>query len=280
MAVRDECRAGLKRYADEVEGQSGDSAFFSMIAAGNYLRAETRDYVPKLIAAALVAKEPEKYGLKVKYLPEFTYDSVQVSPSTPLAAIAKAASASLADIQDLNPAILRGVTPPDQRFMVRVPKGHGDGFDSSYAQLPASERAAFTKASVKKGETMETLAERAGVSVRSLAWYNRSLKPTKRGRLPQGQVVLLPSSSVVAGALDIPDPSVEKWGRSTRGSTVTHVVTKGETLGSISKRYGTSVTSLMHLNGMSGTRLIPGQVLIVKTGHRSQGSHRKSKAAT
>jgi membrane-bound lytic murein transglycosylase D len=270
---------GLKRYADEVEGESGDSAFFSMAAAGNYLRAETRDYVPKLIAAALVAKEPEKYGLKVNYLPEFTYDSVQVGPATPLVAVAKAANASLADIQDLNPEVLRGMTPPDQRFMIRVPKGHGEGFDSAYAQLASTDRAAFTRSSVKKGETLASIAERAGVSPRSLTWYNRNLKPTKRGRLPQGQLVLLPSSAVVAGALDIPDPSVEKWGSSKRGSTTTHVVVKGETLGGIALRYGTSVTGIMRLNGMSGNRLIPGQVLIVKTGPRARSSRKRNKAA-
>jgi membrane-bound lytic murein transglycosylase D len=268
---------GLKRYADEVEGESGDSAFFSMAAAGNYLRAETRDYVPKLIAAALVAKEPGKYGLKVNYLPEYSYDSVQVGAATPLAAIAKAADASLAEIQDLNPEVLRGMTPPDQRFTARVPKGHAEGFDSAFAQLASTERSAFTKSSVKKGETMSTIAQRAGVSVRSLTWYNRSLKPTKRGRLPLGEPVLLPSSAVVAGALDIPDPSVEKWGSSKRGSTTTHVVVKGESLGKIALRYGTTVTGLMRLNGMSGSRLIPGQVLIVKTGTRTK--HRKSKAA-
>ena len=268
---------GLKRYADEVEGESGDSAFFSMAAAGNYLRAETRDYVPKLIAAALVAKEPEKYGLKVSYLPELVYDSVEVGPATPLAAIAKAASASLADIQDLNPEVLRGMTPPDQRFMIRVPKGHAEGFDSAYAQLAPGDRAAFTRSSVKKGETITSIAQRAGVSVRSLTWYNRNLKPTRRGHLPQGQIVLLPSSAVVAGALDIPDPSVEKWGSSKRGSTVTHVVVKGETLGRIALRYRTTVTGLMRLNGMSRSRLIPGQVLIVKTGQRSRSTRGKRK---
>jgi membrane-bound lytic murein transglycosylase D len=268
---------GLKRYADEVEGESGDSAFFSMAAAGNYLRSETRDYVPKLIAAALVAKEPARYGLKVNYLPEFDYDSVEVGPETPLTAVAKASSASLGDIQDLNPEVLRGVTPPDQRFIVRVPKGHADGFDSAYAQLPASDRAAFTKSSVRKGETLTSIAQRAGVPARSLTWYNRNLKPTKRGRLPQGQVVLIPSSAVVAGALDIPDPSVEKWGSSRRGSTLTHVVVRGETLGHIALRYGTTVTALKRLNGMSGSLLFPGQVLIVKTGH-ARSTHRRSKA--
>jgi membrane-bound lytic murein transglycosylase D len=268
---------GLKRYADEVEGESGDSAFFSMAAAGNYLRAETKDYVPKLIAAALVAKEPAKYGLKVNYLPEFAYDTVEVSGATPLSAIAKASDASLADIQDLNPEVLRGITPPDQKFVVRVPKGHADGFDGAYAALASSDRAAFTRSSVRKGETMTSIAQRAGVSVRSLTWYNRSLKPTKRGRLPIGEPVLLPSSAVVAGALDIPDPSVEKWGSSKRGTTTTHVVVKGETLGRIAVRYGTTTTGLMRLNGMSGSRLIPGQVLIVKTAPRS--SHKKTKAA-
>jgi peptidoglycan lytic transglycosylase D len=271
---------GLKRYADEVEGESGDSAFFSMVAAGNYLRAETRDYVPKLIAAALVAKEPARYGLKVNYLPELTYDSVEVGPQTPLAAVAKAAHASLAEIQDLNPQVLRGMTPPDQRYIVRVPPGNAEGFDSAYAQLAPGERAAFTKASVKKGETITSIARRAGVSVRSLTWYNRSLKPTRSGHLPQGKVVLLPSPSVVAGALDIPDPSVEKWGSSSHGSTITHVVVKGETLGHIALRYGTTVTGLMRLNGMSGSRLIPGQVLIVKTRTRSRSPHRKSKAGS
>ncbi|MBK5186684.1 MAG: transglycosylase SLT domain-containing protein [Gemmatimonadaceae bacterium] len=266
---------GLKRYADEVEGESGDSAFFSMAAAGNYLRAETRDYVPKLIAAALVAKEPEKYGLKVHYLPEFEYDTVQVGSATPLAAVAKAAGASIADIQDLNPEILRGVTPPDQRFTIRVPKGHADGFDGAYAQLSSTDRAAFTHARVKKGETIASIARRTGVSARTLGWYNRSLKPMKHGRLLAGEAVLLPTSAVVAGALDIPDPSVEKWGSSRRGAHVTHVVTKGETLGRIAVRYGTTVTGLMRMNGMSGSRLIPGQVLIVKTGSRS---HRKKRA--
>jgi len=271
---------GLKRYADEVEGESGDSAFFSMAAAGNYLRAETRDYVPKLIAAALVAKEPAKYGLKVSYLPELTYDSVEVGPSTPLAAVAKAAHASVAEIQDLNPQILRGMSPPDQRFVVRVPKGDADGFDSAYAQLAASDRAAFTKTSVKKGDTIASIAQRAGVSVHSLLWFNRNLKPTKRGHLPLGQTVLLPSPSVVAAALDVPDPSVEKWGTSSRGSTITHVVVKGETLGHIALRYGTTVSGLMRLNGMSGTRLIPGQVLIVKTRSHARSPHRKSKAGS
>jgi len=264
---------GLKRYADELEGESGDSAFFEM-AEKDYLRAETRDYVPKLIAAALVAKEPKKYGLHVNYLPELTYDSVQVGAATPLAAVAKAAGCSLADIQDLNPEILRGMTPPGQTYIVRVPTGHADGFDSAYAALASADRAAFTKSQVKKGETLTAIAHRAGVSVRTLGWYNRSLKPGKRGRLPAGEIVLLPSSSVVAGALDVPDPSVEKWGSSRRGLSVTHVVRKGDTLGAIALHYHTTVSAIMRLNGMKKSLLIPGQVLVV---HSRPASHHRAR---
>jgi membrane-bound lytic murein transglycosylase D len=264
---------GLKRYADELEGESGDSAFFEM-AEKDYLRAETRDYVPKLIAAALVAKEPQKYGLHVTYMPELAYDSVQVGPATPLAAVAKAAECTLANIQDLNPEILRGMTPPGQQFIVRVPTGHADGFDSAYANLAQADRSALTRSQVKKGETLTSIAHRAGVSVRTLGWYNRALKPSKRGRLPAGGVVLLPSSAVVAGALDVPDPSVEKWGSSRKGSSVTHVVRKGETLGAIALRYHTTVSGIMRLNGMKKSLLIPGQVLVV---HSAPASRHKAK---
>ena len=133
-------------------------------------------------------------------------------------------------------------------FLIRVPKGHAEGFDSAYAGLAQSDRAAFTKFSVKKGETIASIARRAGVPAHTLIWYNRALNPSKRGHLRQGQALLLPSSAVVAGALDVPDPSVEKWGSSKRGSTTTHVVMKGETLDRIAVRYGTTVTlSLIHI---------------------------------
>jgi membrane-bound lytic murein transglycosylase D len=273
---------GLKRYADEIEGESGDSAFFSM-AEGDYLRAETRDYVPKLIAAALVAKEPVRYGLQVSYLPELAYDSVRVGSATPLAAVAKAAGVALADIQDLNPHVLRGMTPPGQSFFVRVPFGEARTFDSAFARLPAADRAAFTRTEVKKGETLAKLAKRAGVSVRTLGAYNRGLHQSKRGRLPAGEVVLIPSPTVVAAALDVPDPSVERWGTPKKGRSAsaktarsaTHVVKKGETLLGIANHFGTTVNTLKRLNGMKKSVIVPGQVLVVRSAPAKHRAHRK-----
>ena len=251
---------GLSRYADQLEGSSGEDVFFAL-AEHNYLRAETRDYVPKMIAAALVAKDPRRYGITVESRPVLEYDTVRVAPETPLAAIAKAGGVSLDDVRDLNPQVLRGVTPPKDSLTVRVPIGKAAGFDSAYAALPEEDRKAFTRVTTKKGATMVSTARRGGITTKQLKWYNPKLKASKSGTLPVGRTVLVPSPAVVAGAYDIPDPAIERYG-SSRGRT--HIVRRGESLGLIAKRYKTSVKTLMRLNGLRKSVIYPGQVIVVR----------------
>ena len=234
---------GLSRYADQLEGSTGEDVFFAL-AEQNYLRAETRDYVPKMIAAALVAKDPQRYGIAIESRPVLEYDTVRVGPETPLAAIAKAAGVTVDDVRELNPQVLRGVTPLKDSLTIRVPVGKADGFDSAYAALAEEDRKAFTR-----------------VTTKQLKWYNPKLKATKSGALPVGRVVLLPSRAVVAAAYDIPDPAIERYG-SSRGRT--HIVRKGESLGLIAKRYKTSVKTLMRLNGLRKSVIYPGQVIVVR----------------
>lgn len=260
---------GLTRYADDLAGSTGEDVFFAL-ADKDYLRAETKDYVPKLIAAALVAKQPARYGLTVKELPPLAYDTVKVGPATPLAAVATAVGATIADMRDLNPAVLRGVTPPRDSFALHVPAGKGEGFREAYAALPAADRKAFTRTETKKNETLAALARRAGVTTRQLGWYNPGLKPRKKGTFVAGNLVIFPAASVVAAAADVPDPAIEIYGKPSRKVT-THVVRSGETLLSIANRYGTSVKTLERLNGLRKSMILPGQVIIVKrpTANRS-----------
>lgn len=251
---------GLSRYADQLEGSTGDDIFFAL-AEQNYLRAETKDYVPKMIAAALIAKDPRRYGVPVESRSVLNYDTVRVGPATPVAAIAKAAGVNVDGIRELNPQVLRGVTAPTGSLTMRVPVGTAEGFDSAYAALPEDDRKAFTRVTTAKGATMVSTARRGGVTTKQLKWYNPKLKATKSGRLPVGRVVLLPSPAVVAAAYDIPDPAIERYG-SSRGRT--HIVRKGESLGRIAKRYKTSVRTLMRLNGLRKSVIYPGQVIVVR----------------
>ena len=201
---------GLVRYADDLEGTQGDDAFF-LLADKDYLKNETRDYVPQLIAAALVAKDPARYGLEYHPRPAFAFDSVTVPASTPLAAIAKAAAASTADITELNPHLLRGMTPPGDSTLVRIPIGAAVGFDSSFAALGKAERVASTTVESKMGATARSIAVAHGVSEAAVVAFNPRLRRLRSGKLVAGQAVLVPTPAVANASLNVPNPSIEKY---------------------------------------------------------------------
>ena len=250
---------GLSRFADDMEGATGDDRFF-VLADKDFLPRETREYVPQLIAAALIAKDPQRYGMEIRSLPPFEYDSVRVPSSTPLAAIAKASGATVAQIQQLNTHILLGMTPPRDSFRVRIPRGTAAEFDSALASLPKEERIGVRRVESRKGDYPETIANKYGLSARQLLLFNPKLERSKKtGRVAAGQIVLVPTRAVASAATWVPDPLIEIYA----GGTRTHVVRRGESLGSIAKRYHTSVSSLMRLNGLRRSIIFPGQSLVV-----------------
>lgn len=267
---------GLTRYADDLEGTTGDDRFFAL-ADKDYLPRETREYVPQLIATALIAKEPQRYGMQIRTLPPFEYDSVTVGPATPLAAIAAASGATVDQIARLNPQILRGMTPPRDSIRVRIPVGKAASFDSSLAALPAAERVGIKRVLSKKGDYPETIAERNGIRVKQLMLFNPKMERAKKtGRVVAGQVILIPSREVAAVATDAPDPNIERYGRSTH----THVVKRGESLGLIARKYHTTVKSIMHLNGMKRSIIFPGQTLVVSGRPRPASRHTSHASST
>jgi membrane-bound lytic murein transglycosylase D len=201
---------GLARYAGALEGVEGDDRFFAL-ADKSYLRRETRDYVPKIIAAALVGEEPARYGVHVDSVPPYAYDSVRVPGATPLAAVANAMGLENADISELNPHVLRGMTPPTDSLWVRVPVGRATNFDERFSALEVDERRALTKLESKKGQSMASIARAHGITAKQLAWYNPKVAKLKSGTLLAGQMILVPRRDVVALARDIPNPSVERY---------------------------------------------------------------------
>jgi len=252
---------GLTRYADDLEGTSGEDLFFAL-AEKDYLRNETREYVPQLIAAALIAKEPARYGKKIDPQAPFVYDSVRVGGATPLAAIAHASGTTVSKIQELNPQILRGMTPPRDSVLVRIPDGTAETFATTFAALPKDERGATSTVESKKGQSLESIARKNGISARQLSAFNPKVRTLKSGNLAPGQTVLIPTVAVASAATIVPDPSIERYS-SSRGSSL-HVVRAGETIGSIAKKYNTTTAALMRANGLRRPLIFPGQSLVIR----------------
>lgn len=257
---------GLNRYADDLEGADPDDMFFTL-AEKKYLRGETMNYVPQLIAVALVAKEASRYGLKIEQREPFAYDSVWVGGKVPLAVIAQASGTTVGEVQELNSHILRGMTPPVAKkgdsTKVRIPVGTRAQFDSAYATIPDSALVGARTIKTEAGATWASIARKHGVPAKSLPWYNPKVKPAaKTGRIPAGSFVMVPTAAVASAAIVVPDPKIEIYGSSTR----THVVRSGENLTIIARRYKTTPAAIMRLNRMKKAMIFPGQELMVRSG--------------
>ncbi|MEO7520722.1 MAG: transglycosylase SLT domain-containing protein [Gemmatimonas sp.] len=273
---------GLTRFADEMEGSEGEDRFFAL-AEQDYLRTETKDYVPQLIAAAIVAKMPVRYGISVAPAAPYAYDSVRVDPGTSLAVVSAASGATAAEVRELNPALIRGVTPPDLAYFIKVPEGRGEATRVALDALPETAKLGFRSRKVTgTASTLSSFAAASGTSAKAVSAFNPGIKTTKKGRLVSGQTLRIPSIDALAFARDVPNPSIEIYGSSASRSLARggyHVVRRGESIGSIAKRYGLSATRLKSLNGMKGSKVIAGQTLRVRSTVARPAS-KKSKVAT
>jgi membrane-bound lytic murein transglycosylase D len=180
---------------------------------------------------------------------------------TTLAAVATASGATVKDLKELNPQILRGMTPPRDSATLRIPVGTATRFDSAFAGIPDSLRIGAKIVRTKGTETAEKLAATTKVQPRRIAEFNHGLKRAKSGKYLAGQVIYVPTADAVYAATSVPDPSIERYG--SYSTTGTHIVRKGENLGSIAKKYRTTVPVLMRINGLKKSLIFPGQEILV-----------------
>jgi membrane-bound lytic murein transglycosylase D len=255
---------GLRRLPaddDEADSASADAMFFRLYDT-KLLRRETKDYVPKLIAAALIAKEPARYGFTIIPSDPPTYDSIIVPTMTGLDVIARLSDTTVAAIREMNPQYLRLATPPGVASVVRVPSGRGPATIAGYAELPPNRRVTFVEHFVARGETMGGIARRYHVSQRLLADANPKVRPS---RLRLGQRLVVPTGGAISGSVarqmaDPPKPA----GTSRSGW---HRVRRGETLTAIADDYGVSVRDLLRWNSLeSRGRIRAGQKIRVAPG--------------
>ncbi len=251
---------GLRRLPEEDgEDLTSDETYFRL-ADTRHLRRETKDYVPKLIAAALIAKEPARYGFTPPEPVEpAVWDSLIVPDATGLDVIAKLADTSVAAIRAMNPKYLRMATPPGTRSVVRVPDGHGNQVRVAYADLPASKRVSFVEHRVTKGQTVGGIAKHYHVSVSDLRLANPGLHSLIR----IGQRLIIPTGGVVAARNAVGAQDRRAAAQvAVQGSY--HRVRRGETLSEIADDYHVSVSQLQSWNNLGrSTRIRAGQQLRV-----------------
>ena len=141
-----------------------------------FLPSETSEYVPKVIAAMEVAKSPKRYGIEVVKTPPTKFDTIQITRPISLQAVAQLTGSDVDTIKELNPALKRGVVPPDG-YEVRLPEGTRDQFTVALASYREPEPMLFEARSsgtytVRRGDTIGRIANRYGVSVQSLMRAN------------------------------------------------------------------------------------------------------------
>jgi membrane-bound lytic murein transglycosylase D len=245
--------------------RSGSTDFWTL-AHNAYLPKETRNYIPKLLAVLIVAKQPEKYGfIDTTYLEPIVCDTVTVEGPIDLAVIARLADSSYGEIKALNPELKRWCTPPQlANYQLNLPLGTKDNFLAAYAELPASDRRDYRVHKVSKGETLKGLAKQYHLRVDEILEAN-SLTTSKTVKVGRNLVIPLR-----AGVEPIPrgdlfdDPVVIKTAKSKL-----YKVKKGDTLSKIARQSGISLPQLKSWNRLTDrSRLQIGQVLRVGPGKK------------
>jgi membrane-bound lytic murein transglycosylase D len=257
--------AGEGRVGRSLDRHNVDD--FWELARTRGLKRETKNYVPMIHAAIVVAKAPEKYGFEVTPEPLLTFDTVPLKDAVDLRVVAECAGTGVDQIQLLNPELRRLATPAGRAWNVKVPAGAASAAGECLATLPPEKRVTFRTPVVARGQTLASLAKLYGSSPAAIADANGLSGRTlaKGAELiipidPRSTPVRRPAAAVQAA--DAPGPSTLRQADSQR---VTYKVRRGDTLARIATKYRTTVQKLKAWNGLRGTRLAAGETLTLYT---------------
>ena len=272
---------GPGRVQAAIRRSGGVKDFWRLSASRRYLPRETRDYVPLILAAMIVARNPAQYGMDVEPAPASVpdFEKVTLPVAVDLRRVAEWAGTSVQTIQDLNPELRRWTTPVRAKnYELKVPEGSGDAVRTQLADA-GPDAANLTWHTVRKGETLLSISRKLKVSRADLADANYV---SVKSRVTPGQQLIVPraptallamraetpappietrkTDPVVAASVTIPNhPAAD----SQVESKVVYRVKQGDTLASIARVFQTSVASLTKWNSLRTTTLKVGQRLTI-----------------
>jgi membrane-bound lytic murein transglycosylase D len=305
---------GSIRKAKKKAG-NGDSLTYWDIR--KFLPGETQLYVPLFIATVKMMYNLDLYGFNakdIKYEPEYKYDIFNLKEPVKLSSLAKAASISEKEIGLLNPEIIGGCTPPDvKEYKLKIPFGSLSQFSNNFAQLTPEEKAPWIEYKTSsKNESINSIAQKFGISPRKIVAVN-DISSNMKKRIPVGTTVRVPIDKYESEDLakdnsstnDETDDEImaqapvaksnktknapvaqapvkkERTKAAEKESYLTHSVQKGETIYSISKKYGIRVTDLRNLNdlAMDDDNIKIGQELKISKTSAAVAANKKAKDA-
>lgn len=245
----------------------------------NVLPAETKNYVPIILAMTIMSKNPARYGLDaVQPEPALKYDVARVNYPVDLRLVAECVDAPVDQLIQLNPSLLRRTTPKDQPFDLRLPEGTKEKYETAIASIPEDKRVAWRYHKVERGETLAGVARKYHTTERAITQVNN----LKGSELVAESRLVIPVSASAAG--------VGKIVYSRYPSR--YKVHSGDTVLSVAEDFGVPADRLRRWNRLKGNDLRRGRMLVVykplgpgevdrapRKRHKGP-AHRSSKAAT
>jgi membrane-bound lytic murein transglycosylase D len=215
----------------------------------NVLPKETRNYVPIILAVTIMAKNPEQYGLDdVNRDQPIPYDTVKIDYPIDLRLVAQCVNASQADLQDLNPSLLRLSTPKDGVFELHVPAGTKKNFETAVAAIPVDKRLWWRYHDVKAGDTLATLARTYHTTAKAIAETNRLTDDS-----PEAETRLV--IPIAAGKFSDTGTYARRMTR--------YRVRKGDTVETVAENFAVPAKMVRSWNRLKGNSLAGRKVLYV-----------------
>jgi membrane-bound lytic murein transglycosylase D len=249
--------------------------FWRLSAKANLLPRETREYVPMILAAVVIARNPAQYGFEFEPEPLPSYQLVTLPGPVDLRRIAEWIDTSIDEIQALNPELRRWTTPvKDKAYALKVPVGAAPIVSARLEEAATSDLASLKWYTVRKGETLASIARSLRVSRTDLAEANYLRVAS---RVATGQKLMVPHEATVlmTARAERPVPVAESRAIATPAVVpamassdservkITYKVKRGDTLASIARAFNTTVTSLQTWNRIPGSVIRAGERLTV-----------------
>ncbi len=237
------------------------------------LPAETRAYVPKLLALKRIVADPDKYNIKLTKIENTPYlEKVDTYSQIDLALVAELAELPLDDFYKLNPAFNRWATSPNGPHYILLPISQAAIFKEKLAALPKKQRIRWVRHKIRKGETISTIANKYHTSIASIKRVNR----LRKNFLRAGHSLTIPvaSKSLRSYKYSAKQRLKKQQNIPRKGIKISHVVRQGDTFWSLSRRHKVNIRSLAKWNSMAPRdTLRPGQKLIIWSRTGASVSH-------